>query len=184
MRRPARRLEDDQRIEHGADGWRTAERKLELDALADRQAAEAPHEARRADVEAAGPRRRRDDDGRSTGAAHFGAERAAVERVEAHAPPPPAGAGREERNPDEARAGRSDAERSHDAEGDEEQKRMHAREVRRSEAEAERRRTEMRRGEPHGHGTTRPRRFSIRAGPIPGIASSSSTDLNGPCACR
>src|SRR5439155_14862179 len=148
VRRAARRLEDDQRIDHGAHRWRAAERKLELDGLADGQAGEAPHEASRADVEAARPRRRRDDHGRSTGATDLGAERAAVERVEAHAPPPPAGAGREQPDPGEARAGRSDAARSHDAEGDEEQKRMHAREVRRSADEEERRRTELRGGEP------------------------------------
>ena len=50
-----------------------------------------------------------------------------------------------------------------------------------SEAEAERRRERCGRGARPDHGTTSPRRLSIRAGPIPGIASSSSTDVNGPC---
>jgi hypothetical protein len=33
-------------------------------------------------------------------------------------------------------------------------------------------------------GVTSPRRFSIRAGPIPGMASRSSTDVKGPCSVR
>ena len=38
---------------------------------------------------------------------------------------------------------------------------------------------------PGGHdGLTSPRRFSIRAGPMPGIASRSSTEVKGPCSVR
>ena len=40
------------------------------------------------------------------------------------------------------------------------------------------------RGQEPLHGTTSPFRSAIRAGPIPGIASSASTDVNGPCCCR
>ena len=36
-------------------------------------------------------------------------------------------------------------------------------------------------GQSRAHGTASPFRSAMRAGPIPGIASSASTDVNGPC---
>ena len=185
--RPARKLELAEHLEHCPLRRRAPTRQLEQHRLFDAQETEPCNARRDADLEAAPRCRAGDRYARPLGGVDVRRQRTAVERVERVEPeaaPPPAGAGREQRDPGEARPGRADPEGSHDAERNEEQKRMQARQVRRSEADAERRRTEMRRGEPHGHGTTRPRRFSIRAGPIPGIASSSSTDLNGPCACR
>ena len=61
---------------------------------------------------------------------------------------------------------------------------MDPRDVREREAEAERSREEVSRRARPDHGRTSPRRSSIRAGPIPGIASSWSTDVNGPCSAR
>ena len=40
------------------------------------------------------------------------------------------------------------------------------------------------RGQDPAHGTASPFRSAIRAGPMPGIASSASTEVNGPCSWR
>ena len=58
-------------------------------------------------------------------------------------------------------------------------------EIGRGEPEAERRREQVRpRAEQPLQGAATSRSCSIRAGPIPGIASSSSSELNAPCFCR
>ena len=86
--------------------------------------------------------------------------------------PAAAGAGRSTHRDDECDGGR---ERERDAWPD-------PHDVREREARDSRSCDDVRRQDPT-HGTTSPLRSAMRAGPIPGIASSASTDVNGPCSC-
>src|SRR5581483_11248063 len=170
VRGPARLLDERERLEDRALGRGAPERELELDRLAGVHAAEAADAPARALVVAAAANRRGDDHDGAARPADLGAERAAVERVEAGAPPPP---------PDGGEAGGGEDE-PHGRGG----ARGRAGRERKPEAEAGRGEGGRRDGPAEAHGTTSPRRFSIRAGPIPGIASSSSTERKGPCAWR
>src|SRR5581483_8405725 len=186
VRGPARLLDERERLEDRALGRGAPERELELDRLACVHAAEAADAPARALVVAAAANRRGDDHDGAARPADLGAERAAVERVEAGAPPPPpdggeAGGGEDEPHGRGGARGRAGRERKPEAEAG----RADPPEVGRGKPGAERRGEEVRRDGPaEAHGTTSPRRFSIRAGPIPGIASSSSTERKGPCAWR
>src|SRR5262249_52051429 len=126
---------------------------------------------------------RGNDDRRAPGATDERAQRAAVERVETGASPPPAECRGEHRDSGEPALRAREGECGDEPERGENGQTAHPLEIRRSEPEAERGDADVRRSDTIGHGTTRPRRFSIRAGPMPGIASSSSTEVNGPCAC-
>ena len=115
--RAARRGDRRSQVEDGALRRRAADRKLEQHALAQRALVEATHLGGNAQRE----RRlahRPGDDGRDRGrAADLRLEQAAVERVEPHAPPPPAGerererAGRQARARDDRRDGRGERRR-------------------------------------------------------------------------
>src|SRR5262249_10873843 len=107
----------------------------------------------------------------------------AVEVVEARASPAPA---------DEGHDNRHAHDRAHDSRGDDGRRdgrageaddRAEPGEIGRGKAEAGARGEAVARVEA-SHGATRSRRVSIRAGPIPGTASSSSTEVNAPCFVR
>ena len=106
-------------------------------------------------------------------------EEAAVEGVETEAAPPPAREQQREhrRGHAGARAGRGDGG---GCRRDEERRRAGADDVRERHAAAGR---EHEQGRPRArdHGVTRSRSCSMRAGPMPGIASKSSTELKPPC---
>ncbi len=183
--RPEWLAHEGERIQDRALRRRTPEWKLQLYRFVDRSSREAAHASLGAHDELRLPRRRGDDDDCVPCPADVGRERADVECVEPGARPPPS-----ERDEDESGAGEAQRRRFDRGEGRCREQRaaqrdgVHAADVRKRQPEAERRRQNVC-GHPHpGHGTTSPRRLSMRAGPIPGIASSSSTEVNGPCACR
>ena len=157
--------------------------KLELDCLADRKPTERPRPAGRANREPARRRLGRDDDDRPAGPADLRKQDAAIERVEPMASPPPAEAGEAGREQCKA-AGRLSSRGS--AERRESRRTQHDRvqptEIREREPDGEREGKQVSGcGPRRSGGITSPRRFSMRAGPNPGIASRSSTEVNGPC---
>ena len=199
---PARQPDDGKHLEGGALRRCAARRQLELHPFIERLALEAPDSALDADVVAVRSGRGRHDHDRPSSAVDLRAERAAVERVEAFARPPPAERGEQHaraRQPGGRRLAGDDGARGDDRAGEAE--RMDAGDVRRSQAETECGRERVgRRARPdrdaarrrgrswcahvHAHGTTCARRFSMRVGPMPEIASSWSTEVNGPCSRR
>ena len=183
--RTARPPYDGEHLEDGPLRRGAAERELELDALVERFAVEATDAALDADVVAPARRRRRDDHDGAAGTIDLRAERTAVERVETLARPPPAEGDEQHRGTDEPRRRRA---RGHDGEPRDgrarEPERVDPRDVGRGQAEAERAGERVGWGARPDHGTTWPRRLSIRVGPMPEIASSWSTDVNGPCSVR
>ena len=180
----ARKLRLRAHLEHGAPRWCSAERKLELRGLVEREQPEAPDANGHLQVEAASSRRRGHDDPRPLGPADLGTQGAVVEPVEAGASPPPAGqrqqAGDRADGPPRACA---EHDRQGGGEGDE---RRQADQIRERDPEAERGEQRVWRRTERGwiHGATRSLSWSSRAGPIPGTASSSSTDVKVPCFWR
>src|SRR5512133_2466566 len=89
--RSARLLHDREDREDGALGRRPSAAELEQDRLVHRAAREHGRDRRRPNLEVPATRRRRDDDTRPASLADGCDERAAIQLVEAHASPPPAG---------------------------------------------------------------------------------------------
>ena len=116
------------------------------------------------------------------------AQRTAVERVETAAAPAPAeqreGARDEQQplRPGDTKGGQPDQTGENERDGT-----VHPHRVRGSETQTDRSREQLRGpadGDELAHGATRSRSVSSRAGPMPEIASSSSTDPNAPCFWR
>jgi hypothetical protein len=171
-------------LEHASLRWCSTERELEEHRFTKAEAAEVAYLRRNAELEAAAAWRSRGNEQAAFGRVDMREEDAAIQRVEASASPPPAEqkkASDEKRRPEcLVRGGRGEDER--DADGRAEQR--DASDVRARKSHAERRDEEVRRVSPDGHGTTRSRSWSRRLGPIPGTASSSSTELKAPCFAR
>jgi len=178
-----RQLDDDESVEDGALRRRAARVQLELGRFADTAAPELPDLSLAPYGEASGDRLGGDDDDRSTRQSYLGQQHAVVERLEPMAPPPPPETG-EARHQQPEPVGRQ--KRGGNAErrdgGRTPGKRVQPTEVGKRDPGREREGEKVRRCRPDDHdGITSPRRLSIRDGPIPGIASRSSTDVNGPC---
>ena len=142
------------------------------------QASVANDEPRRTLVEVAATRIARHDDPRARSRPGLRCKRAAVERVEAHASPPPANERQRERNEETALEGngRGSAEQH---------RRPRPSRIRACETQTQRTDERVRRvAAEERHGATSPLSCSRRAGPMPGTASSSSTDEKPPCCCR
>src|SRR5882724_1666030 len=135
-------------------------------------------------VESSPPRCRRDDDECSLGAPNFGAQGAVIETLEPCASPPPARHDEQAGDrPDGTPGARGEADRRRASKRNE---RREADEIRERDPEAERGEQRVRRRAERGrdHGATRSLSWSSRAGPIPGTASSPSTEVNAPCFWR
>src|SRR5262245_12439298 len=164
---------------------RATEGQLELDPLVEAPSREDANPAELALLEAADACLARYLDERAAGASDLRPQRALIECVEPYAPPPPAG------------------QREHDPCGHEPRRRRHQQRDPNDRGESRRElhrpaeTEELRHGEPGErrpeqevcredtpHGTTSRRRSARRAGPMPGIASSSSTEVNPPCCAR
>ncbi len=187
VRRGARQGEDAERLELRALRWRAAEWKLEQNGFVRPKLPEAQHEPGRTERERPTPRRARDHDERPLGAPHFGEEDAAVESVEARASPPPPGESQGNGQEAEPPVGRRDAracEQSHGCRRERDGRGTNRIRGRYSSAERAEEQVVREARTKICHGATSPRSWSIFAGPIPGIASSSSTDENVPCWVR
>ena len=192
-----RESDDGGRHDQRALGWRPLRREFEPGRLVDSQAVDAEHAHR--DVKAVPAAARRTDHHQAHGCARAGTgrESAPIEQLEPVASPPPAG---EEQSPDERRRPpRSGYDREHG----EHERADRGRSTRRRGGERGREPKAHRAGEQvrgrnpleHGrrnpaagrtdstHRSTRGLRSCRRAGPIPGTASSSSTEWKAPC-CR
>ena len=164
-------------------GGERPEVQLELCRLVDRATVERSHLTLRAQIELAFDRRRRDHDAHAAGMADLGGEWAPVERVETVARPPPAGKHEHQRERADADDRRIDEDRDDAGKrGEHEHERdpVQAPDVREREPGCQRPGQDVSGCGPEPQAITSPRRLSIRAGPMPGIASRSSTDLNGP----
>jgi hypothetical protein len=180
-------LDDRERLQAGALGRSPARGEPEEDALADGRAAEPLHRPEGAQVERAPAGRARDDDDRAAGAPVLGGEQAAVEGVEPGASEPEAGEREGRRRQGQTGTGRGgDRGRRQRDRRDGHEDRRGPEHERGCEARAERGGEDVMwiAGERGRHGTARSRRASTRFGPIPGTASSSSTDRNAPCFSR
>ena len=164
--------------------WRgAAGRQLEESRLVHALGAEAKHRDGHAQAVARLPRRGGHLDERALGRADARSKDAPIERAEPDAPPPPPCA-RECRHehcepPFAVREGRGG--REHHGPGGKSDP-GHARGIRRRDTDAQGGHERMRRAQVHG--ATSLRSWSRRAGPMPGIASSSSTLEKAPCCCR
>ena len=188
MRRPAGPNELPEHLEAGALRRRPATRKLEQHGLVDPQAAEARDAGREAKLEPASAWRAGHGHQARLCPADSSREHASVEDGEPYASPPRAGedgrAGDEEAGtvgPDEGGAGGGEPCSARDSRpgGAEDERRYETEDDGRGDTLRDDRR---RRGD--GHGATRSRSSSRRAGPIPGTASSSSTEVKAPCFWR
>jgi len=184
----ARRLDLRQHIEAGTLGRRASESQLEQHRLSDRATLEAERSCRSPDRETFAARGCSDLDEHPTRAADVDAQRAAVDRLEPERAPGTTGEARCDANEQEAcRRARSrcsdDEENDHERwERSGEAKRIGGRESRAQRAGGNVQGSAIE--APHRQSTTRSRSSSRRFGPIPGTASSSSTDLKAPCAVR
>src|SRR6266513_2884598 len=182
--RPAGKLRFGAHLEDAALRGCSAKRQLELSRLVERNEAEPPDAHRHLQVESSPPRCRRDDDECSLGAPNFGAQGAVIETLEPCASPPPARHDAQAGDrPDGTPGARGEADRRRASKRNE---RREADEIRERDPEAERGEQRVRRRAERGrdHGATRSLSWSSRAGPIPGTASSPSTEVNAPCFWR
>src|SRR5471032_160041 len=185
VRRATRQSHDREEADEGPLRWRAPEREVELHALRERAAVEATDAARQplAELPDAGLARHLDE--RACRTVDLGAERAAVELRQADAAPPPPHPRRQQRDVRES-CGRRRRERDRERAGSEKCD-GHAGsgtgQVGAGKPDHERRSEHVSRQDAR-HGTTSGRRSASRAGPMPGIASSPSTEVKGPCACR
>ena len=183
--RRARQTNRRDRLEQAALRRRATERKLEQDGLTEAKTAEAPHLRRNSDLETARAGGPGGHEERALGRVDSREQHAPVERIEAGAPPPPAreeqACGQERRPNRLLGSGRGDEEQGRPDGRAEERETGH---VGARHSQAERRDEDVRRVSGAAHGTTRSRSWSSRLGPIPGTASSSSTELNAPCFVR
>ena len=136
--------------------------------------------------EAAGAPGRRDLDSSKRGRADLTGEHAPVDGVEANASPPPGG--REEADCQDGKppAPGDDRERSEGARSNRHREARLPNDECPGDAGAQGggEHVGSRRANRRPHGSTRFRSCSSLAGPMPGTASSSSTDVNGPCCSR
>ena len=167
----------------GALRRRTAERQLELHRLVDTAGAKAADSREDALLEHADSWLGSDHRGHARGTIDLGRERASVERREASAAPPPPCTADEQRADHEHSGARS---RSEDQKACEQYRPrcrgLDANQIREAQAAHRPSRNDVR-GK-HFHGTTSPCNSARRAGPMPGMASSPSTELNAPCCWR
>ena len=114
-----------------------------------------------------------------------GSKNAPVESVEPRAAPPPAREQEGDRDDGDPHARSGKCRRKHeDDSGARDQRRGLAHAVRCGQPEAETTGEQVWSRAKKDHGAATSRSCSIRAGPIPGIASRSSTELNAPFFCR
>src|SRR5215218_6867500 len=181
--RPTRLLDGHDRRQERALRGRSTRRQLEQRRLVHPARAEAPNENRDAQPVAARACRSGDFEPGTLRCPDGSDEDAAVELRQAHAAPPPAGArerGHEERH--SLRRRNDYGQPGHAERARREPERRQPRRVRRCQPEAQRRDERM--WSAHRHGATTSRSWSRRFGPMPGIASSSSTLPNAPWCCR
>src|SRR5581483_4848783 len=164
---------------------RAAERQLELDALVESHAAKRPEPR-----ELARDERSRTCLGGRDGNAVFGpadlaGERAPVERVEPCAPPPAPEPERDRCNEPEAPDAPRHRERPGSGDRGEQERSgtRQAHDVRERQPDNGGAGHDVR-GQDAAHGMSSPFHSASRAGPMPGIASSSSIERKAPCCCR
>ena len=158
--------------------------QLELSRLVERDQPEPANAHRHLQVESAAARCRRHDDESRLCAADLGTQGAAIETLEPGASPPPACQCKQTRDRPNSTPG---ARSKPDCCGtDERSERGQADEIRERDPKAHGRQQRVRWGTDwsRDHGATRSFSWSSLAGPIPGTASSSSTDVNAPCCWR
>ena len=175
-------------LELGTLRRRAAGRQLELHRLGDHSPAEAQHTCCDTSLVLPATGGTGHDDQRVAAGADVAEQDAAIERVEPRAPPPPPGERQgddeqpqprprlrhktERRNCEDSEPNNEDARsanRSREREPADQRSREHVRPPTHEQAR---------------HGATSSVSCSSRAGPIPGIASSSRTELNAPCFSR
>ena len=181
-------LDLDDGLDHGALRRRPAARKLEQHGLAERRPIEPPDLRGNADLEPRAPGRAGHDAAHAGGLADLRGEHAAVERVETHASPPQPGEQQERARGTRSAPARARRRGGRDREHGHERDQRSPTRTRFASGEAARRASrragagEQRSERAHGAATSRS--CSRRAGPIPGTASSSSTEVNAPCSSR
>ena len=184
--RTARSCDRDSHVEDGALGRRAADGELEQDSLAERARVELTHLGWNANREWRLSRGAGHDDGGGGRAPDLRREHGAVERVQPGTSPPPAGENERERTGRQAHLrGQDGGCGDGDDEREDDHRRPHGIGERNADAareDEERRPTAL--DHTRDHGETRSRSCSTRAGPIPGIASRSSTERKPPCAAR
>jgi hypothetical protein len=167
-------------------GRRSAARKIQASPLVGSQVAEAQHADRDARCERAEPSRARHFDPRRCHPADLVRENAPVECGQPHASGPPARQEDGGREHEGAALANSERGRSEQRCDERDSKSTHLLRERRGETHAERGGQEMWSGDP-AEDAQRSTSFlssARRAGPIPGTASSSSTDEKAPCSFR
>ena len=180
----ARKLRLRAYLENTALRGSSAERQLQLSRLVDREQAEPPDAHGHLQVEPSPTRRRRHDNECCLGASNLREQGTVIETVEADTPPTPARQRQQAGDrPDGPPGARGQADRDCACERDEHRQADY---VRQRDPETERGEQRVRRRAKwsRDHGATRSLSWSSRAGPIPGTASSSSTEVNAPCFCR
>ena len=174
-------------LQHGAARGRAPAADLEQRPLAHDEAGKATHLDRHAHGERRRARRPDDRDARTTGLADAQRQRTPVERVGSQRAPRQT----EQREGHRARDQASSTRRRRERSDERRRRRRPVAAARAAETQlpaASPAHTETTSAVGHrsqdalDHGVTRSRSCSIRAGPIPGTSSRSSTDANGPCA--
>ena len=181
--RGTRQSYDAEQAHDGALGRRSSQRQLELHPFVDATSLEAPGAGEESLREHAAARLAGDDDEEPPGAADIGAQHASVECVEPRAPPAPAGQECESGKWRASPGRRTNRREGGDRDGEQRSRKPEPEGVGQGKPR-HRGAHEQVCGQQPAHGTTSPCRSAIRAGPMPGIASSPSTDVNGPCCCR
>jgi hypothetical protein len=179
----ARLIDGDDRRHDRALGRGTAGWELQQRRLVNRPSAEAHDDDRHAHVVAAMSRGRSHLEPCPLRCTDLRRQHAPVQGSEPDTAPPPARQReRDGEGDDPPLAGDEGRGRDERDGAERERRRSQPGGVRRCNADAERTRERVRR--PHRHGATRSRSSARRFGPIPGIASSSSTLENAPCSVR
>ena len=181
--RPARRVHPRTEGEDGALRRRAADGQLEQNTLPQRAVTEPPHLGGHPQRELCLSHRTGHDRRDRGRAAELRLEQAAVERSEPRRAEPPAGERERQRAGRQPRARVTAPRRRGEDDDQAEHERRSARGVRKRQPEA---RGEHEQGGPAAldHGDTSSRSCSTRAGPMPGIASRSSTERKPPCVAR
>ncbi len=184
--RPARRVQVADALQNRPLGRRPSARELEQNVLVNLAPVEPADLRIGPDLETAGSRRSRDGDEGARCLSDVRSELAAVENVEPGASPPGTAHQQGKRHgngPGTGEAERRDGRDTYEHKGF---PRVHTHDVGKREPEAQRRCQQLRKppGDQLVHGATTSRSCSSRAGPMPGIASSASTDPNAPCSVR
>ena len=163
---------------------RALEGQTQQDGLMHVKGSKAHHERGRAYVETPASRFRGHDDASTFGGPDPGRKWTAVDRFESQGSPAPS-ADEQQCSDDESIISGKSSRRRDGEHRKQKERRGSAREVRQREAEAERSaRSVGRVALEQTHGATKPFSCASFAGPIPGTASSSSTEEKAPCCCR